>query len=326
MNPLKKVLPPKMSDLINDEQPKGLFMMKTANEFIEEAKLRPQPKELFYTYWFENEICILFADSNLGKSILATQIGNDIALLRKALYLDFELSDKQFENRYSENFQNHYRFPENFYRAEINPDADFEGFESFEDFLIYSLEQLIKDSGINILIIDNITYLKNETDKAKNALPLMKELKALKSKYDLSILVLAHTPKRDLSRPITQNDLGGSKMIMNFCDSAFAIGASQKDPSIRYLKQIKTRNAELKFGSDNVQVFQITKPSNYLFMEFMEFSSEHEHLKQYTDTDREQNIQKAKELSGKGYSQRQISKELGISVGTVNKYLNRIVQ
>ena len=37
-----------------------------------------------------------------------------------------------------------------------------------------------------VLIIDNITYLKNETERAKDALPLMKLLKELKSKYNLS--------------------------------------------------------------------------------------------------------------------------------------------
>ncbi len=65
----------------------------------------------------------------------------------------------------------------------------------------------------------------------------MKELKTLKDKYGVSILALAHTPKRDMSKPLTINDLGGSKMLMNFCDSAFAIGASHKAKGIRYLKQ-----------------------------------------------------------------------------------------
>src|SRR5690606_40367234 len=108
-----------------------------------------------------------------------------------------------------------------------------------------------------ILIIDNLTYLKNETEKAKDALPLMKHLKALKSKYGLSILALAHTPKRDLSKPITRNDLQGSKMLINFCDSSFAIGESFNDKHLRYIKQIKARNTEIIFDSENVGVCQI---------------------------------------------------------------------
>jgi hypothetical protein len=76
----------------------------------------------------------LFADTNVGKSILAVQIADNVArgeaygLLccetkaQKVIYFDFELSDKQFEGRYSEKnndyFTNHYQFSENFYRAE----------------------------------------------------------------------------------------------------------------------------------------------------------------------------------------------------------------
>ena len=39
---------------------------------------------------------------------------------------------------------------------------------------------LEQNSGAKVLIIDNITYLKTETENAKNALPLMKQLKDLK--------------------------------------------------------------------------------------------------------------------------------------------------
>lgn len=95
------------------------------------------------------------------------------------------------------------------------------------------------------MIIDNIIYLKDETEKAKFALPLMKDLQRLKNKYGLSILALAHTPKRDLSKSITRNDLQGSKMLINFCDSSFSIGESSTDKNIRYLKQIKARNTEI---------------------------------------------------------------------------------
>ncbi|MEJ7847557.1 MAG: AAA family ATPase [Pyrinomonadaceae bacterium] len=241
----------------------SLFKIQTATRWLADSSQRPAPKMLFGEFWFEGEICILFADTNVGKSILAVQITDSIACGRqidgipteaegqKAIYFDFELSDKQFEGRYSEKaaganyYSNAYEFNSNFYRGEIDPDADIDhGFESFEEYLNHSLKHAIETSGSKILIIDNLTYLKNETERAKDALPLMKYLKSLKSKYGLSILALAHTPKRDLSKPITRNDLQGSKMLINFCDSSFAIGESAKDKGLRYLKQIKVRNAE----------------------------------------------------------------------------------
>ena len=307
------------------EESKGLFTVKTAARWLELAKTRPIPKMLFSEFWFQGELCILFADTNLGKSILAVQIGNSIskgeaisvfkleAQKQKILYFDFELSDKQFENRYSVLFEQHYDFDDSFIRVEINPDAEIPETQTFEGYLNLSLERSISETGAKILIIDNLTYLKTETEKAKDALPLMKHLKALKSKYGLSILALAHTPKRDLTKPITRNDLQGSKMLINFCDSAFSIGENHTDKNLRYLKQIKARNTEIIYDAENVCVCQIDKPLNFLQFEFVNFGTEQEHLKQYTDKDKENLNEKIIELKQQGRSLREIGSELGIS-------------
>ena len=114
----------------------------------------------------------------------------------------------------------------------------------------------------------------------------MKYLQALKKKYRLSILALAHTPKRDLSKPITRNDLQGSKMLINFCDSSFSIGESSHDKNIRYLKQIKARNTEIIYDAENVIVCQIEKADNFLQIEFLNFGTEREHLKQYSESEK----------------------------------------
>ncbi|PVX47221.1 AAA domain-containing protein [Flavobacterium sp. 103] len=287
---------------------KGLFIVKPANSWIELAKTRPIPKMLFGEFWFEGELCILFADTNLGKSILAVQIGDSIstgkeiqgfkleATKQPILYFDFELSDKQFENRYSSNFDSHYKWDDNFIRIEIDPDASIPENQTFEDYLNHSLERSIKETGAKVLIIDNLTYLKNENEKAKDALPLMKHLKALKSKYGLSILALAHTPKRDLSKPITRNDLQGSKMLINFCDSSFSIGESNTDKSLRYLKQIKQRNTEQIYDAENVCVCKIDKPFNFLEFELIDFGTEREHLKQVNENEKKELESNVKDL------------------------------
>lgn len=317
------------------KESKGLFTVKTASRWIEQAKTRPIPQMLFSEFWFEGELCILFADTNLGKSILAVQIGNSISRGKQIqgfnletpkqpiLYFDFELSDKQFENRYSIKFEQHYNFDDNFIRVEINPDASIPETQTFEDYLNHSLERSIIETGAKVLIIDNLTYLKNETEKAKDALPLMKHLKALKSKYGLSILALAHTPKRDLSKPITRNDLQGSKMLINFCDSSFSIGESNTDKSLRYIKQIKQRNTEQIYDAENVCVCQIDKPLNFLMFEFVNFGKEWEHLKQHTEKDKENTNEKVSELKKQGRSLREIGVELGISHQKVKRILDK---
>lgn len=329
------------TQVFEDEDYPNLFKIKTANLWLKDAKKRPVPKMLFGEFWFEGEICILFADTNVGKSILAVQIadaiskGNNIGNIeietdkQKVIYFDFELSDKQFEARYSEKliggnyFTNHFNFDANFIRAEINPNAEIENdFATFEDYLKSSLNYTIANAGAKVLIIDNLTYLNNENEKARDALPLMKHLKALKTKYNLSILALAHTPKRDSSKPITNNDLQGSKMLMNFCDSSFSIGKSSRENGLRYLKQIKVRNVEMKFDADNVHLCKIEKPDNFLRFAIEGFARESEHLKVITEKDRNELVEQVKSLSAMGESQRKIADELGISLGAVNKYLN----
>lgn len=312
------------------------FIIKTANEWIEDAKARPIPKMLFGELWFENEVCILFADTNLGKSILAVQAGESIASgkstcglkneveAQKVLYFDFELSDKQFENRYSNDYSEHYQFPSNFIRAEINDEFMCNNFVDFEKEFIKSLEATIIEKNIKIIIIDNLTYLKNETEKAKDALSLMKELKALKNKHNLSLLILAHTPKRDSSKPLTKNDLSGSKMLINFCDSAFAIGESSGEKGLKYIKQIKQRNTEQRYGTDNVILCEIEKINSFLQFSFMDFGNEYEHLKTVEIANKEDRNDLILQLHNQGKSNVAIAEELDISEGTIRYVLNKL--
>lgn len=71
----------------------GVMSIKTANRTILEASLLPTPRALWDSFWYEGELSCLFADSNVGKSILAVQIADRIARTDDVLYLDFELSE-----------------------------------------------------------------------------------------------------------------------------------------------------------------------------------------------------------------------------------------
>jgi len=309
--------------------------LRTMNQVMEEAKKEPIPQKLFGEFWHEGELCIMFSDSNAGKSILAIQIANSIsngkaiepfgldAASQPVLYYDFELSDKQIEARYTNNYESHFEFESNFIRGDLNPDTDMQmGFDdNYEDCLYRDIEDSILRSGAKVIIIDNITYIGSENEQAKFALPLMKNLKALKAQYGLSILVLAHTPKRDKSKPITSNDLQGSKMLMNFCDSSFAIGCSTQHADRRYLKQVKQRNTKQLYGDDNVCLFDINKPHNFLQYTFVGFGDERLHLKDRKEQENEDYTEKVRALRAEGLSLRQIATELGINFQKVDRLL-----
>jgi RecA-family ATPase len=325
-----------VSDLLAQPKPNhSLFMAHSGNQWLSLGQKQTTPVMLFAEFWFDGELCILFADTNLGKSILAVQIADCIskgkslnyfpvqAPAQPVLYFDFELSTKQFENRYSQNYANHYIFADDFTRIAINPDAIYPENLTFDEYLYQCFEETIIAHNARVLIIDNLTYLRTETEKAKDALPLMKQLKALKNKYNLSILVLAHTPKRDLSKPITRNDLSGSKMLINFCDSAFAVGESSKDKNLRYLKQIKQRNTEQLYGADNVIVCQVVKPTNFLQFEVITFGKEHEHLKEANEQETNKLHQQVYELHQQNLSIRQIASQLSLTYGKVQRIVKR---
>lgn len=296
----------------------GMFTIKTANRTIREASLRANPDPLWLSLWYEGEVCCLFSDSNLGKSIYAVQIATSIAEKQKVLYFDFELSDKQFQLRYTSEQNELYRFPENLYRVEINRESL--DIANFEETVINNIERAAITTESKVLIIDNLTYLCLASEKGDAAGALMFRLTALKKKYNLSILVLAHTPKRPLSNPITQNDLAGSKKLYNFFDSVFAIGKSAKDNGLRYVKQLKVRYGDYTYDSDNVIVASIEKNGACLCFSQIGFAAEKEHLKELTETDKSNRIEKAKELRSQGISNVAIAKELGVSEGAVRKW------
>jgi hypothetical protein len=313
------------------------FIIKSAANWLKTANKIPETRMLFDKFWFEGELCILFADTNVGKSILAVQIGESIskgtaiysfqnqAPPARVLYFDFELTDKQFEKRYSSAAEGNYPFNKMFMRAVFNPTSTkATKFGTYEEFINNELENAIITTKAKVLIIDNITCLWRGTQAAASAIKLVRGLQAIKNRYKVSILLLAHTPKRNPVKPITRNDLQGSKMLINFCDSAFAIGESQSAPGLRYLKQIKQRSINEEYGADNVCLCRIEKPGNFLKMQFCGYAGETAHLMHYTEQYRKNMEARVAELSKQGLSFGQIASQLNMAKTTIFRILKRM--
>ena len=115
----------------------GIMSIKSANEWVDDALAEPDPKRYFYDLLVEGECTVIIAASNTGKSIFTTQMAEAVARENVVLYLDCELSSKQFQMRYVES-DTHviHRFPDTLLRAELRP----------EDIVDTGLEQAILDS------------------------------------------------------------------------------------------------------------------------------------------------------------------------------------
>jgi len=298
----------------------GMLSIKTANKSVEDALKMPDPVDLYYGLLNEGEVACLFADSNAGKSIFAVQMADYISRYRKVIYVDCELSEKQFQLRYtSKEIGFRYVFSDNFYRAEIDPELI--GVQNYEESIIKDIEAAALQTDSKIVIIDNLTYLCNSSEKGDVAGLFMMKLIALKKKHSLTLLIISHTPKRNLSNPITQNDLAGSKKLYNFFDNVFAIGQSAKDKRIKFVKQVKVRASEYIYDSNNVIIYEITNDDGYVHFLHKGYGKESDHLRDRTEEDDSQNHSNIMMLHKEGKSVREIADLVNKSKTTVHRII-----
>ncbi|HEX3102732.1 MAG TPA: AAA family ATPase, partial [Pyrinomonadaceae bacterium] len=163
-------------------------MLRTlpANEwrFRRQEKAAP-PQPLYHDLWFEGELAVLIGARSSAKSVLAVQLGQQIAggrrfdpgtaghrdaetsvassliphpsplIPQSVLYIDCQRSRAQWEERYSspifpgDTRRMHHRFPRNFQRAALDWDGtvpdEFHG--DLGKFLQYSIMEEIDRSG-----------------------------------------------------------------------------------------------------------------------------------------------------------------------------------
>lgn len=304
-----------------EKQGNGIFTAMTANQTMELAMALPNPRKLWKEFWYEGEVCCLFADTNVGKSVLAMQIAEHISHTDKVLYYDFELSEKQFQLRYVDGKTKPYKFSDNLLRMTLTTDEIAEMGDGMEDAIIKGIENNVVRHDAKILIIDNISWLLNTKNSLGTATKLMTRLKALRKYYGLSILVLAHCKKRTATKPIDQNDLAGSKRLIDFFDSAFTVGKSMADNKIRYIKQIKVRMDEHKYDSEHVMLCTMEKKKSFLQFIPQGEGDEADHLKKPKAEMRMMQIETVRQLKREGKSVRQIAMSTGLSKSTVDRLL-----
>ena len=298
----------------------GLLSIKAANEWIQESLKTPDPKMYFYDLIVEQENTVIFAASNVGKSILATQIAESIAKTEKVVYVDLELSSKQFQMRYSDTATGKFHiFPDKFQRAEIDPELMVGA--NLEQETLDSIEKAAK-KGIKFFVIDNITFICNGTESGAKATLFMKQLIRLKKRYGLTTIVIAHTPKRRGWKPITQNDLAGSSKLINFFDAGIALARSANDTNLRYLKQVKVRTGEFQYDSDNVLLLDVNKDEGFLKFDVLGTGREEDHLNALAGSEAASEILEILMMQRDGMTVRQIAEAMNIGKSTVQRRLD----
>lgn len=273
----------------------------------------------------KGELACVVADSNVGKSIYSIQMGEQMARNghRVGVY-DFEMDEFQVGYRYMNAKGETYPFNPNLMR----PKVDFSTLPADPlEAVMTLLDRQIKEYGLDVVILDNLACMCPGSETGEMATKLMSGLKRLSRMTGVSILVVAHCPKRDMTLPLTQNDLGGSKRLFNFFDSVFALNFVPGHPNQRYLKQLKCRMEAIYYDEKNVQILELRKDEETGFLGFHEIGTgcEETLLKHGADTFRpakkeygftkEQIVLK---LIDTGMPYSQISDITGISKGQIS--------
>lgn len=335
-----------------------LLTVKKAREWQRAAAVKRKPRPLYRSMWYEGQIAMLFADTNQGKTILATQIAVDLARKgRRVLYCDFEMNEQQFLMRTGrevvgderelylsmasrgdalppgievsdsdeggETVWELYELPETFSRAEPNGmggDAekrrDADGVVASD--VIRSIEQCALAAAADTVVVDNITYMGQGLEKSAIALQLVQELKQMQKRRGWALLVLAHTPKRNAAEPLTTKSVAGSAALVGAVDSAFAIGCCATDSNRKYIKQVKSRDAEFEYGADNVITCEIEKEGGlFLRLTPTGYAREADLLREPSEKQTAAADEKLAALFAAGYNDAQIAEVMGMSKVTV---------
>lgn len=348
-------------------KPPEMFETHPVQEWFGLAQHFEPRGQLFGPFWRQGEVAVLFGGTGTGKSALAAQIGESLARGRpiapfdgpeaaavepqRVLYIDFELQLNQFAPRYArtddggERKGDYYEFSPGMIRCELAWNGQvLEGYAGFTDMFFTALVNAIDDHEVNVVIVDNITFLdRTSTSNANTAMLIMRSLQQLKRQSEVSVLVLAHTPKRRPWMPVTELDLQGSINLANFADSIFAIARSRNLPDLRYLKQVKVRSGRPELTATRVPVFALERydfaaaqgrgsgkeSRDFLGFRFAEFAHEDDHLDTELRGSRNYSrcpkysgsiVAEAKRLTAEGKTIAEIAEKLHIPKSTAHRY------
>jgi hypothetical protein len=249
---------------------------------------------------------------------------------KKVVYFDFELTLSDYKNRYIDAAGNKYPFLDDGSLIRVGNDEERpKTFAEIASNMERILSRNIELHRPEVVFIDNITAMSNgSTADAEVVKKVMDLLLILKKRYKLTIIVLAHTPKRyDMSKPLGIEDLAGSALLAAYADSIIAIGRSKMGNNVKYIKHIKVRSGTKIHDELNVIQVVIEKEGAFLQMKTLEEPTgrECDHLTAKTDIMLDEKIiNEMVELKNQGKNIRQIKEELGLHISRV--YIAQLIK
>lgn len=297
-------------DSANGTEEAAFEMPRKANDVMLEAMgRRPQPA-LFDGFWQTGEVALMFGAAGIGKSLLAVQLAEALARgrpidgfvmprrqRRRVLYVDLNLSDVQFQRRYTTDGAKPkpYKFAERFYRGRPGVDED----------LCSWVSKMVRVGGFEVVVIDDLSAVMRTDDGTFDSLRIMRAIKRLSHATGVSVLVLADSSESS-RHDLSESDLRRSRVLCGVADSVFAIGRGGK----RSLKliQFRSQGAEIVWNSRNPVGCDIVRDDNGLLG--LAFD---ERFQRKTGDERSRLIVRVVDLLDEGMTFREIGRKLGIT-------------
>lgn len=266
-------------------------------------------KDLFGDLISEGSLNIFFSRAGTGKSFLSKQASEAFAtgknvldvmhsgiiesysttkgfnlknqtIAQEVIYVDFEATEKNDYTRYTNKSEREnldiievlpYHFSDNI--TVLYPDKI--AIQNPLMFIDEIEEEVKKRPNAKILFIDNMAAISWENEKGSNAARLMNKIRDLQRRYNLTVIVMAHTTKIVKGEPILDTSLAGSFNVFNLAENVWAIGESVMDDTIRYIIQLKARYGDVHFNKNNVITLQFKEYANgFKGFEFLSYESE----------------------------------------------------
>lgn len=260
------------------ESENAIVICDTLQNQIRAAKELPPVQQLFGNMLLRGDLAIVFADTGVGKSIFSFQFANSLASGTDCLemnndckdglrivYFDLEMDLRDLKLRY-ENFE-----PSPNFRRIDKASLTASGRDIDSQLICDICRELQPD----VVFVDNISSISlASTSNADAALEVIRHFDLLKKELGITVVLIDHVPKIEQGKPLTANNLAGSKKMQIFLDSLLAIGEDSADVNCRYIKQLKARGGEKLREVCHIQI----NPVPYLHFEFLSWIDEAELL------------------------------------------------
>lgn len=262
----------------------ALMVTETATERQKRGQLAPEAVQICGPLLYRNTVTIWYSGPKRYKTTWAYMLANaaargeglfeqangyyddhggkhshilpNYAGAMKVLFIDFEMSERQFFDRTALQ-GDAAQLSENLYMMSCSKEVG--GLD--KNYYTQRLEEIRQEARRiqpGIIIMDNITtMLPDPLHEHETAVKIMSYLKALKTENNCTVLALAHTPKNTGDGEyLDASTLKGASYFQAVVEDMVTFGKSQYDDEKLYVKQIYCRSKGITIGRDNVLVYR----------------------------------------------------------------------